>query len=48
MNETVAFQNLLNERMRIEPTFEIHELVRLTDKKKTISKGDTTSWSFIL
>ena len=34
--------------MKITPKFQINDLVRTTDLKKTFSKGDTTNWSYKL
>ena len=30
---------------KIKPKFQINDLVRVADLKKTFSKGDTTNWS---
>ena len=47
-NEGYVYKNLLDKRIKIKPKFQINDLVRTADLKKTFSKGDTTSWSFKL
>ena len=47
-NEAFVYQNLLDKRKRIKPKYEINNLVRTADLKKTFSKGDTTNWSYKL
>ena len=47
-NERFVYKNLLIKRKKIEPKFQINDLVRTADLKKTFSKGDTTNWSYIL
>ena len=32
----------------MKPKFQLNELVRVADLKKTFSKGDTTNWSYKL
>ena len=44
-NEGYVYKNLLNKRKKIEPKYEIGDLVRMADLKKTFSKSDTTNWS---
>ena len=34
--------------MKIKPKFQINDLVRTADLKKTFSKGDTTNWLYKL
>ena len=36
----------LDKRKKIKPKYEIGDLVRTADLKKTFSKGDTTNWSY--
>ena len=43
-NERYAYKNLLDKRKKIKPKFQISDLVRAADLKKTFSKGDTTNW----
>ena len=31
--------------MKIKPKFQVNDLVRTADLKRTFSKGDTTNWS---
>ena len=45
-NEGFVYKNLLDKRKRIKPKFELNNLVRTADLKKTFSKGDTTNWSY--
>ena len=33
--------------MKINPKFQVNDLVRTADLKRTFSKGDTTNWSYI-
>ena len=46
--ESFVYQNLLDKRKKIKPKFQINNLVRVADLKKTFSKGDTTNWSYKL
>ena len=45
-NEGFAHNNLLDKRKKINSKFQVNDLVRTTDSKKTFSKGDTTNWSY--
>ena len=45
-NEGYVYKNLLDKRNKIKPKFQINDLVRTEDLKKTFSKGDTTNWSY--
>ena len=47
-NEGYVYRNLLDKRKKIKPKYEIGDLVRTADLKKTFSKGDTTNWSYKL
>ena len=47
-NEGYVYKNLLDKRKKIKPKYEIGDLVRTADIKKTFSKGDTTNWSYKL
>ena len=47
-NEGYFYKNLLDKRKKIKPKFQINNLVRTADLKKTFSKGDTTNWSYNL
>ena len=47
-NEGFVYKNLLDKRNKIKPKFQINDLVRTADLKKTFSKGDTTNWSYKL
>ena len=44
-NEGFVYKNLLDKRKKVKPKFQINDLVRTADLKKTFSKGDTTNWS---
>ena len=45
-NEGYIYENLLDKRKKVKPKYEIGDLVRTADIKKTFSKGDTTNWSY--
>ena len=45
-NEGFVYKNLLDKRDKIKPEFQVNDLVRTTDLKKTCTKGDTTNWSY--
>ena len=47
-NEGFVYKNLLDKRKKVIPKFQINDLVRTADLKKTFSKGDTTNWSYKL
>ena len=47
-NEGFVYKNLLDKRKKVKPKFQINNLVRVADLKKTFSKGDTTNWSYKL
>ena len=47
-NEGYVYKNLLDKRKKVKPKFQINDLVRVADLKKTFSKGDTTNWSYKL
>ena len=47
-NEGFVYKNLLDERKKVTPKFQINDLVRTADLKKTFSKSDTTSWAYKL
>ena len=47
-NEGYVYKNLLDKRKKIKPKYEIGDLVRTADLKKTFSKGDTTNCSYKL
>ena len=44
-NEGLVYKNLLDKRKKVQPKFQINNLVRTANLKKTFSKGDTTNWS---
>ena len=45
-NEGYVYKNLLDKRKKVKPKYEIGDLVRTADLKKTFSKDDTTNWSY--
>ena len=47
-NEGFVYKNLLDKRKKVKPKYEVNNLVRTADLKKTFSKGDTTNWSYKL
>ena len=47
-NEGYVYKNLLDKRKKVKPKFQINDLVRVADLKRTFSKGDTTNWSYKL
>ena len=47
-NEGFVYKNLLDKREKVKPKFQINDLVRTADLKRTFSKGDTTNWSYKL
>ena len=47
-NEGFVYKKLLDNRKKIKPKFQINDLVRTSDLRKTFSKGDTTNWSYKL
>ena len=47
-NKGFVYKNLIDKRNKIKPKFQINNLVRTADLKKTFSKGDTTNWSYKL
>ena len=47
-NEGYVYKNLLDKRKKIKPKFQINDLVRTADLKRTFSKRDTTNLSYKL
>ena len=47
-NEGYVYKNLLDKRKKVTPKFQVNDLIRTADLKKTFSKGDTTNWSYKL
>ena len=47
-NESFVYKNLLDKRKKMKPKFQMNDLVRVADLKRTFSKGDTTNWSYKL
>ena len=47
-NEGYVYKNLIDKRKKVTSKFQINDLVRTADLKKTFSKSDTTNWSYKL
>ena len=47
-NEGFVYSRLLDKRKKIKPKFQINDLARTADLRKTFSKRDTTNWSYKL
>ena len=47
-NEGYVYKILLDKRKKIKPKFQLNDIVRTADLRKTFSKGDTTNWSYTL
>ena len=47
-NEGYVYKKLLDKRKKSKTKFQINDLVRGADLKRTFSKGDTTNWSYKL
>ena len=47
-NEGFVYKNLLDKHKKVKPKYEIGDLIRTADLKKTFSKGDRTNWSYKL
>ena len=45
-NEGYVYKISLDKRKKVKPKFQINDLVRTADSKKTFSKSDTTNWSY--
>ena len=45
-NEGFVYKNLLDKRKKVKPKFQMNDLVRTADLKRTFSKGDTANWSY--
>ena len=47
-NEGFVYKNISDKRKKIKPKYEIGDLVRTADLRKTFSKCDSTNWSYLL
>ena len=47
-NEGYVYINLLDKRKKTKPKYQLIDLVRTADLRKTFSKRDTTNWSYKL
>ena len=45
-NEGYVQKHLLDKRKKMKPKFQVNDLVRTADLKRTFSKGDTTNWYY--
>ena len=47
-NVGFVYKNLLDNRKKLKPKFQLSDVVRTGDIKRIFSKGDTTKWSYKL
>ena len=47
-NEAYVYKNLLDKRRKVNPKYQVNNLVRTADLRKTFSKGGTTNLSYKL
>ena len=47
-NEGFVYNKLIDKRKKLKPKFQVDDLVRTADLKKTFSKRGTTNWFYIL
>ena len=47
-NEGYVYKKLLDKPKKVKPKFQLNDLVRTADLKKTFSKSDMTNWSYKL
>ena len=47
-NEGYIYKKLLDKRKEVKPEFQINDLVKTADLKKTSSKSGMTNWSYLL
>ena len=47
-NGEIVYKHLLDKRKIIQPKFQVNDLVRTADLKRSFSKSDTTNWSYKL
>ena len=43
--EGIVYKNLSDGRKNLNPKYQVYDLVRTADLKRTFSKADTTNWS---
>ena len=46
--EGFAYNNFLDKRKVLQTKFQVNDLVRVADLRKTFPKGDTTNWPYKL
>ena len=46
--EGFVYKNLLDKRKEIKPKYQVNDLVRTANSKKSFSKGEKTNWSYKL
>ena len=47
-NEWYVYNNLLDNRKKVKPNFQVNDLIRTAYLKKTFAEVDTTNWSYKL
>ena len=47
-NEGFVYKNSLDKRKKVNPKFQINDLVRTADLKRIFAKSDRTNWSYKL
>ena len=47
-NQGFVYSNFSDKRKKINPKFQVNDLNRVANLRKTISKGDTTNWLYKL
>ena len=47
-NEGYVYKYLIDKRKKVKPKYQINDLVRTADLRKTFSKSDMTNWSYML
>ena len=47
-NEKNSFSNLRGDRVKQQPKYKLGQIVRTAGIKRTLSKGDSTNWSYKL
>ena len=45
-NERYVYKNFLDKRRKLKPKFQLNDLVRTADLRKTFSKSGMTNWSY--
>ena len=45
-NEGSVYNNLLDKRKKVKPKFQVNDLLRTADARRTFSKSDFINWSY--